>query len=415
MKDGKRLSVSQLNGYIKSVFDDELILHNIGVYGELSQISVRDNCTYFTITEGNSYINCVMFSTMEKIEIGTEILVCGRVTYYTKSGKINFTAKSVIPIGKGAQHNKFLQLKSKLYEEGLFDNRLQPPIYIKEVSVITSSAGAVIHDIMSVIRDKGVSVKLKLIPAQVQGDNADKELISALNKANASDSDAILIARGGGSSYDLDAFNSEALARAVANSAKPVISAVGHETDYTLCDFCAGKRAGTPSIAADMIAAINIEFYSRLISAYKKLGVGITRIFNSLSSRLIHSATKVVYAMDNRADISLLKVRSAALRLNFSMRTALITKRRQIENFSHSLSKSLDINVLNHETRFNNAVKTLEYSSPLKILGKGYARIKKGDYDVNCIDDLCENDNIKLILKDGICDACVKNIRKIKR
>lgn len=248
MKDDKTLSVSQLNGYIKSVFDDELILHNIGVTGELSQISVREKATYFTITEGDCYINCIIFSAVEKIEAGTEVRAYGRVAFFAKSGKINFYAKSISPVGKGTLHAELLKRKDKLKSEGLFENRLQPPVYIRSVAVITSSAGAVIHDIMSVIRDKGVSVSLKLFSSAVQGDNADKEIVNALQAANASDADIIVLARGGGSQYDLDVFNNETVARAVANSKIPVISAVGHETDYTLCDFCAGRRAGTPSM-----------------------------------------------------------------------------------------------------------------------------------------------------------------------
>ena len=146
MEATKKLSVSQLSGYIKSVFDDELILHNICVYGELSQLSIRENVSYFTITEGGCYINCVMFSKVENIEVGTLVQIYGSVSFYTKSGKTNFTAKNIVSIGKGSLGDELKKLTERLKNEGLFVSRPKPPIYIGKVAVITSEAGASRHN-----------------------------------------------------------------------------------------------------------------------------------------------------------------------------------------------------------------------------------------------------------------------------
>ncbi len=411
----RELSVSQLNSYIKSVFDDELILHNISVYGEIGQISVRDGVSYFSLAESNCNINCVIFSTLEKLEIGTKVLANGRVTFYSKSGRINFTVSFVKPIGRGEQYNEFMLLKERLLKEGLFENRPKPPVYISEIGVITSEAGAVIHDIMSVIRNKKVNVRVKMYPSAVQGDNAESSVIDALKKVNADNPDAVIIARGGGSNYDLDVFNSEKLARAVAESNVPVISAVGHETDYTLCDFCAGLRCGTPSIAAEAIADINLSFLARFYTALQKISLEVDRLYSCRVSEIYRAATSVIHSMDKKIDVDFQKIYSTIRRLFISVQT--LRERDEKKLFSLSATLNGDIENVFREisARFKTATALLEAASPLKIISKGFAKVSVGGRDVLSVDDLKSNDRADLIFGDGRAEAIVTSVKKYTR
>lgn len=386
----KRLSVSQLNGYIKSVFDDELILHNIALFGELSQLSVHDGISYFTVTEGGCYVNCVMFSAVEKIEEGAQILAYGKVTYYAKSGKVNFTARSISVTGKGKLIDEFRRLKETLRKEGLFDNHPDLPVYIGNIAVITSESGAVIHDINSVICSKKSDIDIMLLPVSVQGNNAEADIIDALDKANSYDVDAVIIARGGGSNYDLDIFNSEKLARAVAKSSVPVISAIGHETDYTLCDFCASVRAGTPSIAAGIITDINVGFFARFQNALQKINIGINNIFSNSLSVAKYAALCVTHAMDK-------KIQSYCFDII-----------RQLSKIYNSIDESYKKNA----SKLTDCASRLEFSNPLKILSKGYTKVLLSNHRIDSVTELRKGDRIDLIFKDGRATANIENIDK---
>ncbi len=410
MEANKKLSVSQLSGYIKSVFDDELILHNICVYGELSQISVRENVTYFTLTEGGCHIGCVMFSTVENIEIGTLVQIYGSVTFYTKSGKTNFTAKDIVPIGKGTLNDELKRLTNRLKNEWLFESRPKPPVYIGKAAVITSEAGAVIHDIMRVLRDKNTNIDLRLFPASVQGSNAEHSIISALEKANGEDFDVVLVARGGGSTYDLDVFNSEKLARAVAASNIPVISAIGHESDYTLCDFCAGLRAGTPSIAASVIADINLEFFARFHSALQKIDMGLKRIFEHLSTVAYRSASSIVHAMDKKIISSRWRIISESNSIANSLRQIVFWSQTKLFRLAKKITDRIDDIEKSDEQSVKNAITKLESASPLKTLSRGYAKIFGNNKDIKSVHELSKDDKIDIYFSDGKAEAQIKNI-----
>lgn len=412
METCKFLSVSQLNGYIKSVFDDELILHNIGIFGELSQLSVRENVSYFTITEGGCYINCVMFSSVENIEIGSLVKVYGSVTFYPKSGKTNFGAKSISVYGKGELNAELNKLKERLKSEGLFENRKKPPVYIARAAVITSEAGAVIHDIMSVIRDRGAKLELKLFPSSVQGNSAEKSIVDALNKANDENFDVIVIARGGGSNYDLDVFNSEKLARAVANSCTPVISAVGHETDYTLCDFCAGTRAGTPSIAAAIISDINLEFSARFRQALQTIDSGIERLYLQRSSRIYRSSATVVHSMDKKLQRYSFDVRTATNRMSVGLKEIVSENLSRILQVSESVRRKVEDIYSQTDIRFKTCSAALEHSSPLKTLSRGFAKVISKNKTVNGISDISAGDDVRIVFADGSAKAEITEIER---
>ena len=412
MEATKKLSVSQLSGYIKSVFDDELILHNICVYGELSQLSIRENVSYFTITEGGCYINCGMFSKVENIEVGTLVQIYGSVSFYTKSGKTNFTAKNIVSIGKGSLGDELKKLTERLKNEGLFVSRPKPPIYIGKVAVITSEAGAVIHDIMRVLRDKCVNVDLRLFPAAVQGANAEHTLIEALDSVNEGNYDVVLIARGGGSAYDLDVFNSEKLARAVAESSVPVISAIGHETDYTLCDYCAGVRAGTPSIAAATIADINLDFLARFHTALQKIDMGLIRIYERLTANAYRNASSVIHAMDKKVAANLWRINAASDKLTTSLQRIPEHLQKKLLLVSKSISDKIDDLEKYSDISVGNTIARLESASPLKALARGYAKVLGAKKDVTSVTELKKDDTVVICFSDGKAEAIIKNIKE---
>lgn len=258
----KALSVSQLNRYIKNLLEGDLILNDILLEAEVSNFKYHSNGNmYFTLKDESASINCVVFRSFAStisfdIYDGMNLLVYGRVTLYEKSGQYQLCIDYIQPLGKGDLFNAYERLKEKLRLEGLFDDKHKKniPQYPQTIAVITSDTGAAIHDIIKVVRKRNKSIKLILIPTLVQGKDAPKDIANAIQKANDySNADVIILGRGGGSIEDLWAFNEEIVVRSVYKSKLPIVSAIGHETDYTLTDFAADMRSPTPSAAAQMI------------------------------------------------------------------------------------------------------------------------------------------------------------------
>jgi exodeoxyribonuclease VII large subunit len=249
------ISVTQLNNYIKSVFVAEEMLHNISVVGEVDGISVRGSAVWFSLKDRDAVISCVCWdkTRFRGVENGDKVTARGTVDYWNKAGKINFTVAFAAKFGVGDLLEQLRQLTEKLKAEGLFDRKKPLPARVRRIGVITSRGGAVIHDIISVTRRRNRAVDIVLFPASVQGDAAEGEILRGIDYfSTAKTVDIVIIARGGGAKEDLNAFNSESVARAVAGCPLPVISAIGHETDTTLTDFVADLRAPTPSAAAEM-------------------------------------------------------------------------------------------------------------------------------------------------------------------
>lgn len=409
--DAKRLSVSRLGEYIKNMFDDELLLHGIILRGEIGRISIREGASYFSLTEGGCYIDCVIFSTIEKFEVGAEVDVFGRVSYFKKGGKVSFTAKSIKKVGQGDKKAKFEQTKAQLLKEGLFENRPQPPIYIARAAIVTSAAGAVIHDIMRVISDAGALIEVKLYPAAVQGEGAAAELAAAIERANSDCPDVIIIARGGGSDQDLDAFNDEKLARTIAFSAVPVISAVGHETDYTLCDYCAGKRAGTPSIAAAMIAGINAEFFARIFKSLQTITMATDGLVEKVASRTFLSALGIIHDMDGIISRSKWIADGLVGRLDYALSKIVSDYSARLCGACDRMDGAAEETLKKTENRFSSALKLIESVNPLRELSRGYAKASNKNGAVNGVKDIAVGEDLKLYFADGVVDATVKSLR----
>ena len=253
-------SVSQLVGYIKNVLESDGILQDIWVEGEVTNhFQAASKHHYFSISDGNSLIQCVLFrfgKGSENIKKGETIIVQGRTSIYTTRGDLQIIAEIVQAGGFGSLQQELEQIKARLDAEGLFsDSRKRTlPLFPQSVAVITSPEGAVWHDIQTVTRRRYPNVELVLIPSKVQGEESLSELVHAFEIVNQNDFlDVVILARGGGSSEDLQSFNTERLARAIFTCSTPVVSAIGHETDITISDLVADVRAATPSAAAEIV------------------------------------------------------------------------------------------------------------------------------------------------------------------
>lgn len=245
----KVFTVSQINRIIKDLIDNEVILEDIMITGELSSFSITRNIAYFTLKDSDNLLNCIQFNAHTEFKIGDMVQCRGNIKYYPKGGRLTFSALSIEMCGQGELYQQFLKLKQKLESEGLFDDEHKIPIprFINSVGVVTSKTGAVLQDIKNIAFRRNPNIDIYVYDAQVQGNFAVKQVIEGITYFdNMSDVDVIVVARGGGSIEDLMPFNDEELARIAYICNKPIISAVGHETDYSILDFVADLRAPTP-------------------------------------------------------------------------------------------------------------------------------------------------------------------------
>jgi len=271
-------TVSQLNSDIKLLLEDSFPF--IWISGEISNCKMPGSGhLYFTLKDENSQINCVMFRGQNQnltfdLEGGLSITGLGRISLYEPRGTYQVIFEYLEPKGIGALQIAFEQLKDRLSSEGLFDSKYKKPLPFlpKKISLITSPTGAVVHDILKIISRRFPNLFIEIVPVKVQGDNSDKEIVQALELLNTiNDSDVIIMARGGGSLEDLNAFNSENVARAVFSVKIPIVSAIGHETDFTISDFVADLRAPTPSAAAELVVPSKDELKRRHEDILSKL------------------------------------------------------------------------------------------------------------------------------------------------
>ena len=285
-------SVAQITGYLKDILDSDGVLTDVWISGEISNMSGSSaGHLYFTLKDEASQIRCVLFNRKRldiDIDNGAAVVAHGRISIYEVSGAVQLYVDMIHPTGSGVLNMEFERLKAKLAEEGLFEpSRKRPlPAFPEKIGIVTSPGGAVLHDITNIISRRYPLVELVLAPTTVQGENAVPGIINALNVLNdRGDIDVIIIARGGGSIEDLWAFNDEKVARAIYSSAAPVISGVGHDTDFTIADFVVDKRAPTPSAAAELAVPHRGEIEARLQSCIATMAVSLS---NSIERSLQH-------------------------------------------------------------------------------------------------------------------------------
>ncbi|MGL4848982.1 MAG: exodeoxyribonuclease VII large subunit [Clostridium sp.] len=385
----KVLDVSEVNNYIKKITENDFILNNLSVKGEISNLKYHTSGhVYFSLKDDYSKINCVMFKSDAlrvsfKLKEGMAVVIRGRVSVYPQTGSLQLYCYEIEEVGIGDLHVKFEKLKNKLLNEGLFDeeNKKTLKANSQRIGVVTAETGAAIRDIINVTKRRNTKVDLILYPAKVQGKDGYKTIIDGIKYFNKKENvDVIIIGRGGGSLEELWNFNEEELAYEIFKSKLPIISAVGHEVDYTISDFVADVRAATPSQAAEIAVTSEVLIHNELKAISSLLNKKVEGIIKKEKSDL-----------DNKFKI--LKLNSPEIKI--------INSFKDIEELENKLKNSI-ISVLEKEKR-----NVLEYSNllnahnPLNILNKGYSIIKNKDGIIKSKNDLTENNEIEIYLSDG--------------
>lgn len=390
------LSVSQINFYIKSIIENDGSLQFVLVTGEISNLTVhqRSGHIYLSLKDSNSVISAFMFAGNARrlkfrLENGMKVICRGRISVYEPSGRYQLYIEDMQPDGVGALTLAFEQLKKSLAQKGLFDNAHKKPLpkFPKTIGVITSPTGAAVQDITNIIRRRFPSADIVLAPVLVQGESAPEQLVRAVNKFSASKiADVVIIGRGGGSAEDLWAFNDEQLAYAVYNCETPIISGVGHETDFTVCDFVADVRASTPSAAAELAVPDRQE----LMSYYFKQ----KQYISAMLDRKIKTAQLRLENQQRRMSASSPKLKAEQLE-------------KQLSAKSEKLTRFMNIYISNKENKLIAAKGKLDGLNPLNVLNRGYAIAEKDEKIITSSKQLKDGDDFTVILSDGKINAKV--------
>ena len=354
-------SVTEVNHLVKLLLDNEPMLQNVAVRGELSNYKIYPSGHhYFTLKDAEGALRCVMFKGQAgrlrfRPENGMKVVVTGRVTVFPRDGAYQLYCNTLTPEGVGDLAVAFEQLKAKLYEEGLFDHAHKKPLpaYPRRIAVITSSAGAAVHDMIRILRRRYPLAKVILLPVRVLGAEAPPEIVGAIRYANKwKIGDVIITGRGGGSMEDLWAFNDERVARAIYKSEIPVISAVGHEPDVTISDFVADARASTPSNAAEIAVPDQVE---------------LRRFLRDCEERLAQSETARLEMLRKHLDAL------AAKRVLRDQMAYVQDKRMELLHLQQRLGDLTGAQIAWKKQRFAALAASVDAMSPLKVLGRGYA------------------------------------------
>lgn len=391
----KILEVRQVNVYLKNLMDQDPMLQGLMIRGELSNYKVYPSGHhYFTLKDSESALRCVMFRSSAgrlrfRPENGTKVIASGQITVYPRDGAYQLYCNALTPEGAGDLSVAFEQLKKKLSEEGLFDEAYKKalPKYPHRIAIITSSAGAAIHDMLRILKARYPLSKVLLLPVRVQGTEAPPEIVGAIRYANRFQlADLIITGRGGGSMEDLWAFNDERVARAIFESHIPVISAVGHEPDVTISDYVADLRAATPSNAAELAVPDQNELYQEIDLFQRRMEQAMKRRLKLSRQQLdVLSSSRVLrspgqYFADRRVSMEHL-----VQQLQTGIRAELRNKRSGLREYAAAL----------------------DAMSPLKVLSRGYSLVLSEGAPVRSVHQLKSGDLIQLRLSDGEANARV--------
>lgn len=400
----KPLKVSEVNNYIKKILTSDPILYNISIEGEISNFKHHySGHMYFTLKDEKSRIKCVMFKSNNKglnilLEDGINVIVSGYISVFERDGSYQLYVKEISAKGIGELFVEFEKLKKKLDSEGLFDAKHKKPLPFlpKKIGVVTSSTGAAIRDIITVIRRRSPLTEIILYPVLVQGQRAHVEICKGLKFFNTrNDIDIIITGRGGGSLEELWAFNEEDVARAIFTSKIPVISAVGHETDFTISDFVADLRAPTPSAAGEL----SVPQLEQLNYILRDILIKLVKIYKNYISKRKH---KVEFVRNSRL---------------FTEPLDVITQNKQkIDFMFKDLVIQIEKRTTEDKNKFEKLGSKLNAMSPLSVLSRGYSIPMNGNGTViKSIDDVCLDEDLRLRLKDGSLSVKVLKIDKCKK
>ena len=440
----KYLSVTTLTKYLKMKFDKDPYLERVYLTGQVSNFRKRPTHQYFSLKDDRAVIQATIWSGIYQklgfdLEEGMKINVVGRVQVYEPSGSYSIIIEKAEPDGVGALAIQFEQLKKKLAEEGLFQERFKQslPQFSKKIGVVTSRSGAVIQDIITTVSRRFPGVEIVLYPTKVQGEGAAKEIARNITRANErEDLDVLIIGRGGGSIEDLWAFNEEIVVRSIFESRLPIISSVGHETDVTLADFVADKRAATPTAAAELATPVTkLDLLTYLQNQEKRMTTAVKHTLSKKQEALRILSQSVIFRQPERLyDGYLQRLDQLQLRLKQGLNAELVRNQQKVQEQVHRLKQlSPIIKIQRYQDRIQQLKKLLRsqmavtYDAKVaevkrlseallmldtsRIVARGYAIVKKGEVVVASAKDLKENDQVSLLMRDGQVELEVRDVK----
>ncbi|SDP17104.1 Exodeoxyribonuclease VII large subunit [Streptococcus sp. NLAE-zl-C503] len=440
----KYLSVTTLTKYLKMKFDKDPYLERVYLTGQVSNFRKRPTHQYFSLKDDHAVIQATIWSGIYQklgfdLEEGMKINVIGRVQVYEPSGSYSIIIEKAEPDGVGALAIQFEQLKKKLIEEGLFQERFKQPLpqFAKRIGVVTSPSGAVIRDIITTVSRRFPGVDILLYPTKVQGDGAAEEIARNIARANErEDLDVLIIGRGGGSIEDLWAFNEEIVVRAIFESRLPIISSVGHETDVTLADFVADRRAATPTAAAELATPVTkLDLLAHLQNQEKRMATAVQNVLSRKKEALKKCSQSVIFRQPERLyDGYLQRLDQLQLRLKQSLRTRISDSNQLVQARTHQLVQLSPITkIQRYQDRLGQLDKLLRSQMALvydakvaevkrlseallmldtsRIVARGYAIVKKEESVVDSVEMLKKKDQVTLLMRDGQVELEVKDVK----
>ena len=440
----KYLSVTTLTKYLKMKFDKDPYLERVYLTGQVSNFRKRPTHQYFSLKDDHAVIQATIWSGIYQklgfdLEEGMKINVIGRVQVYEPSGSYSIIIEKAEPDGVGALAIQFEQLKKKLTEEGLFQERFKQPLpqFSKRIGVVTSRSGAVIRDIITTVSRRFPGVDILLYPTKVQGDGAAEVIARNIARANQRDDlDLLIIGRGGGSIEDLWAFNEEIVVRAIFESRLPVISSVGHETDVTLADFVADRRAATPTAAAELATPVTkLDLLTHLQNQEKRMATAVQNVLSRKKEALKKCSQSVIFRQPERLyDGYLQQLDQLQLRLKQSLRTRISDNKQLVQARTHQLVQLSPITkIQRYQDRLGQLDKLLRSQMALvydakvaevkrlseallmldtsRIVARGYAIVKKEESVVDSVEMLNKKDQVTLLMRDGQVELEVKDVK----
>ena len=440
----KYLSVTTLTKYLKMKFDKDPYLERVYLTGQVSNFRKRPTHQYFSLKDDHAVIQATIWSGIYQklgfdLEEGMKINVIGRVQVYEPSGSYSIIIEKAEPDGVGALAIQFEQLKKKLTEEGLFQERFKQPLpqFAKRIGVVTSPSGAVIRDIITTVSRRFPGVDILLYPTKVQGDGAAEEIARNIARANQrEDLDVLIIGRGGGSIEDLWAFNEEIVVRAIFESRLPIISSVGHETDVTLADFVADRRAATPTAAAELATPVTkLDLLAHLQNQEKRMATAVQNVLSRKKEALKKCSQSVIFRQPERLyDGYLQRLDQLQLRLKQSLRTRISDSNQLVQARTHQLVQLSPITkIQRYQDRLGQLDKLLRSHMALvydakvaevkrlseallmldtsRIVARGYAIVKKEESVVDSVESLKKKDQVTLLMRDGQVELEVKDVK----
>ena len=413
------LTVSQLNTYIKSVFDQDYRLRNILVVGEISNFTeARSGHLYMTLKDDKSALKAVMFRGSAvrlkfRPENGMKVIAFGSVSVYEAGGQYQMYLSDLQPDGLGSLNLAFEQLKEKLGKEGLFDPaRKKPlPVYPKRIGVVTSPTAAAFQDICNVLRRRWPMAEVVLSPTLVQGLEAPAQIVRALQRLDGAGVDVILVARGGGSMEDLWSFNDETVARTVAACVTPVVSGVGHETDFTIVDFVSDLRAPTPSAAAELCTPDWYDESDRILAFSNHLRSTLQTRLNTERTRLQNLETSnVLRSFDSLVNEKRLKIDQLTDRMARNVSDQVRREGMRLDRATITLDHAMTDRVNAERSRLAKAAAKMEAFDPFAVLARGYSIAEKEEGTiVKTVGDVQKNDKLIVRVSDGTIHAVVES------